>query len=174
MNKICIGVRNQSGVGGLPRNEDARTKCRHEGAAGSIQHVEGATRMLGVRWGYHFTYQSECRDHRLQERHWVSVHRWRHAGQTPPVSNVFHSCPQVQNHRSSLRGDQPQSGHRIRGPDGSWLFSSSSRSKTTEDLPTSLKTVEIPARRTADPEPVRVPRVRSIPRRRSPRDSSVC
>jgi hypothetical protein len=30
----------------------------------------------------------------------------------PPVSNVFHSLPQVQNHLSSLRGDQPHNGHR--------------------------------------------------------------
>jgi len=29
----------------------------------------------------------------------------------PPVSNVFHSLPHVQSHLSSLRGDQPQSGH---------------------------------------------------------------
>ena len=49
------------------------------------------------------------------------------------MSNVFHSCPQVQDQRSCLRGDQPQSGHRMRGPDGSRLFSSSSsRSKTTD------------------------------------------
>jgi hypothetical protein len=43
-------------------------------------------------------------------------------GATPPVSNVFHSCPQLQDHRSSLRGDQPQSGQRMRGPIGSRLF----------------------------------------------------
>src|SRR5439155_13895507 len=54
-------------------------------------------------------YQSECADQRLQERHWVSVHCWRQAGQTPPVSNVFHSCPQEQVQMSSLCGDQPQS-----------------------------------------------------------------
>jgi hypothetical protein len=48
---------------------------------------------------------------------------WRQAGHTPPVSNVFHSCPQLQNQRSSLRGDQPQSRHRMRGPDGSWVLS---------------------------------------------------
>jgi hypothetical protein len=63
-------------------------------------------------------YQSECGDHRVQERHWVEVHWWRHAGQTPHVSNVFHSWPQLQDQRSSLRGDQLQSGHRMRGPDG--------------------------------------------------------
>ena len=40
-------------------------------------------------------------------------------GQTPPVSNVFHSLPQVQNHLSSLWGDQPHSGQRMREPDGS-------------------------------------------------------
>src|SRR5450756_279900 len=44
-------------------------------------------------------------------------------------------CPQVHDHRSSLRGDQPQSGHRMRGPDGSRLFSSlTSRSKTLGDF----------------------------------------
>jgi hypothetical protein len=31
--------------------------------------------------------------------------------------------PQSQAQRSSLRGDQPQSGHRMRGPEGSRLFS---------------------------------------------------
>src|SRR6266699_1927954 len=50
----------------------------------------------------------------------------------PPVSNVFHSFPQEQVQRSSLRGDHPHSGQRMRGPEG--LFaSSSSRSKTTDD-----------------------------------------
>jgi len=41
-------------------------------------------------------YQSECGDHRLHERHWVEVHWWKHAGHTPPVSNVFHEWPQLQ------------------------------------------------------------------------------
>jgi hypothetical protein len=50
----------------------------------------------------------------------------------PPVSKVFHSCPQEQVQRSSLRGDHPHSGQRMRGPEG--LFaSSSSRSTTTDD-----------------------------------------
>ena len=31
------------------------------------------------------------------------------------MSNVLHSLPQVQNHLSSLRGDQPQSGQLMRG-----------------------------------------------------------
>jgi hypothetical protein len=89
-------------------------------------------------------YQSECGDRRLHDRHCVEVHWWRQAGQTPPVSNVFHSFPQEQDHRSSLRGDQLHSGHRIRGSEGSRLFSSSSsRSRTTDDLATSFKTVEI-------------------------------
>ena len=39
------------------------------------------------------------------------------------MSNVFHKWPQLQDQRSSLRGDQPQSGHRMRGPDGSRLLS---------------------------------------------------
>ena len=47
--------------------------------------------------------------------------------QTPPVSNVFHSCPQVHNHLSSLRGDQPHSGQRMRGVPGSF---SPSRSRS--------------------------------------------
>src|SRR5438034_9318045 len=84
---------------------------------------------------YHFAYQSECGDQPVQERHCVVVHWWRQTGHTPPVSNVFHSCPQLQDQRSSFWGDQPQSGHRMRGPDGPRLFSgSSSRSKTTDDL----------------------------------------
>ena len=58
------------------------------------------------------------------------------------MSNVFHSLPQVQNHLSSLRGDQPHSGQRMRGSDGSRLFSaSSSRSNTTDDLKISFKRV---------------------------------
>src|SRR5499425_2892219 len=81
-------------------------------------------------------YQSECGDHRLHERHWVSVHWCRHAGQTPPVSKVFHSLPQVQNHLSSLRGDQPHSGQRMRGGSDALGFfsSSSSRSGTMTGL----------------------------------------
>ena len=52
------------------------------------------------------------------------------------MSNVFHSLPQVQNHLCSLRGDQPHSGQRMRGGSDSpgFLSSSSSRSKTTDDL----------------------------------------
>jgi len=74
----------------------------------------------------------------------VEVHWWRQAEQTPPVSKVFHSLPQVQDHLSSLRGDQPHSGQRMRDPEESWLLrSSSSRSKTTEDLATLFKIVEV-------------------------------
>jgi hypothetical protein len=41
---------------------------------------------------------------------------------------------------SSLRGDQPQRGHRMHGADGSWLFSSSSsRSKTLDPAVTFTK-----------------------------------
>jgi hypothetical protein len=69
-------------------------------------------------------YQSECGDHWLQERHCVSVHWCMHAGQTPPVSKVFQALPHLQDHWSSLRGDQPQSGHRMRGPEVSPLLSS--------------------------------------------------
>jgi len=81
----------------------------------------------------HCSYQSECGDHRLHERHWVAVHWCRQAGQTPPVSNVFHRWPQVQDRKSSFRGDQPQSGQRMRVPDGP-VLSSSSRSTTTDEL----------------------------------------
>jgi hypothetical protein len=58
-------------------------------------------------------YQSECGDQRVQKKHCVEVQWWRQAGHTTPVSKVFHECPHVQNQRSSLRGDQPQSGHRM-------------------------------------------------------------
>jgi hypothetical protein len=46
------------------------------------------------------------------------------------VSKVFHSLPQVQNHLSSLRGDQPQSGQRMLGVP---RFFSSSRSRYWKD-----------------------------------------
>jgi hypothetical protein len=52
------------------------------------------------------------------------------------VSKVFHSLPQVQNHLSSLWGDQPQSGHWMRGGSDSpgFLSSKSSRSGTMTGL----------------------------------------
>jgi hypothetical protein len=52
------------------------------------------------------------------------------------VSNVFHRCPQVQNHLSLLRGDQPQSGQRMLGgfESSGFFSSSSSRSSTAEDV----------------------------------------
>jgi hypothetical protein len=81
----------------------------------------------------------------LQDRHWVDVHRRRQAGHTPPVSKVFHSCPQLQDHRSSWRGDQPQIGHRMRGPPGRWVCSCSSLgSRTTEDFTESAGIVRSP------------------------------
>lgn len=47
------------------------------------------------------------------------------------MSNVFHECPQVHDHWSSLRGDQPQCGQRMRGPEVSLLLSRvGSRSRT--------------------------------------------
>ena len=66
----------------------------------------------------------------------VQLDRWRHAGHSPPVSNVFQMCPQAQDQRSSLRGDQPQSGQRMRGgSETPGLFSSSSsRSGTMTGL----------------------------------------
>jgi len=68
-------------------------------------------------------YQSECGDQPPHLGHWVEVHWCRHAGHTPPVSNVFHICPQLQDQRSSFRGDQPHRGQRMRGPEGSRPFS---------------------------------------------------
>jgi hypothetical protein len=83
----------------------------------------------------HRGYQSECADQRVQERQCVLVHWWRHTGQIPPVSNVFHECPQLQDQRSFLLGDQPHNGHLMRGPDGPRLFRwSGSRSRTADDL----------------------------------------
>src|SRR5438876_11880695 len=81
-------------------------------------------RTSSYRFTNYSAYQSECADHRPQERHCVSVHLWRQAGHTPPVSNVFHACPQVHDQRSSSRGDQPHNGHRMRGPEVSPLLSS--------------------------------------------------
>jgi hypothetical protein len=48
------------------------------------------------------------------------------------LSKVFHSLPQVQDHLSSFRGDQPQSGQRMRGgSDAPGFFSSSSSQSGT-------------------------------------------
>jgi hypothetical protein len=49
---------------------------------------------------------------------------------------VFHSLPQVQNHVSSFRGDQPQSGQRMRGGSKApgFFSSSSPRSGTRTGL----------------------------------------
>jgi len=56
------------------------------------------------------------------------------------VSKVFHWHPQSQDQRSSLRGDQPQSGQRMRGPDSPEVFSSRvSGSMTVADLPLPAK-----------------------------------
>ena len=85
--------------------------------------------MRPLFWRYS-AYQSECRDHLLHERHCVSAHWCRQAGHIPPVSNVFHSFPHVQNHLSSLRGNQPQSGQRMRGGSEVPGFSSSSSSRS--------------------------------------------
>ena len=116
----------------------------------------------------HREYQSECGDHREHERHWVSDHWCRQAGQTPPVSNVFHSLPQVQNHLSPLPGDQPQSGLADARFGEPALFSfSTSRSKTTDDLAMSFKRVEVPVQANSR-FCIRVPRARSIRRRRLP------
>jgi hypothetical protein len=60
----------------------------------------------------------------------------------PPVSNVFHSLPQVQNHLSSFRGDQPQSGHRIGDPEESSLLSCLIWSSKSTDFAESLMALE--------------------------------
>jgi|SRR5579864_5685502 len=95
-------------------NRDSVARCRLPDCATQI-----------ARTPIHCEYQPECGDHPAHERHCVSLHWWRQAGHTPPVSNVFHSLPQVHDQRSSSRGDQPESGQRILGPDGSRLFSCS-------------------------------------------------
>jgi len=59
------------------------------------------------------------------------------------VSKVFHSLPQVQNHLSSLRGDQPQSGQRMREPEESSVESLSSRSKTVDEFETQFTWVKV-------------------------------
>ena len=65
----------------------------------------------------HSAYQSECRENRPQCRHWVSLHRNRHSGHTPPVSKVFQVFPHTHSHTSYSRGVQPQRGQRIYGPE---------------------------------------------------------
>jgi hypothetical protein len=62
----------------------------------------------------------------LHLRHCVELHWRRHCGTLLLCSNVFHSVPHVQKHLSSLLGDQPQSGQRIRGGSAPGFFSSSS------------------------------------------------
>jgi hypothetical protein len=91
----------------------------------------------------HGSYQSEWGDHRAHERHWVDFHSWRHAGHISPVSNVFHSNPQVQNHLTSLRGDQPQRRQRMRGGSEVVGFFSSSSSGTTTGLSATVLTTVI-------------------------------
>jgi hypothetical protein len=44
----------------------------------------------------------------------VRSHCFRQPGQTPPVSNVFHTWRQLHIHRSLLRGVQPHLGQRMR------------------------------------------------------------
>lgn len=71
-----------------------------------------------------YSYQSECGDQRWHFGHCVEVHCCRQEGQTPPVSKVFQTWPQVQDQKSCSPGDQPQNGQRIRGPEGFVLLSS--------------------------------------------------
>lgn len=42
-------------------------------------------------------YQSACGDHRVQERHRVEVHWWRHAEQTPPSEAQGQPAPGTRN-----------------------------------------------------------------------------
>src|ERR1700730_1081181 len=91
----------------------------------------------------HGSYQSEWGDHQAHERHWVDFHSWRHAGHISPISNVFHSNPQVQNHLTSWRGDQPQRRQRMRGGSEVVGFFSSSSSGTTTGLSATVLTTVI-------------------------------
>ncbi len=55
------------------------------------------------------------------------------------MSNVFHEFPHEQDQWSSLRGDQPQSGQRMRGPEVSLLLSSAgSRSIVTVEVSSAI------------------------------------
>ena len=50
-----------------------------------LDNVQGSPPCGSVGWQrFYLAYQSDCGDHRLHERHRVSVHWCRHAGQTPP------------------------------------------------------------------------------------------
>ena len=66
-------------------------------------------RLLGLAWLCLALLPFASAETRSAQDMTKEVHWWMQAGQTPPVSNEFHSCPQVHNHRSSLRGDQPHS-----------------------------------------------------------------
>jgi len=93
-------------------------------------------------------YQSGCSDQRSQRRHWVEVHAYRQAGQTPPVSKVFQIWPQEHCQRSFLRGVQPHKGQRMWGPTGPSLFSSSmtsSRSVSAVGMTHLLPLIILPA-----------------------------
>jgi hypothetical protein len=58
--------------------------------------------------------------------------------------NRRHSSRTESNTKAFLRGDPPHRGHRMRGPDGSRLFSlSTSRSKTTDDLAASSTGLDV-------------------------------
>jgi hypothetical protein len=130
LNTLHAGFQSIRGLGG---DVTTRRKQEEQGGQSDISNELCSLYLLSTS---QFAYQSECGDHRLQERHCVSVHWCRHAGHTPPVSNVFHSYPQVQSHLSSLWGDQPHNGQRMRGGSDSpgFLSSSSSRSGTMTGL----------------------------------------
>jgi hypothetical protein len=76
------------------------------------------------------SYHSSCSDHCSHAGQAVHRHWWAQPGQRPRVLKVFHAVPQpprkcsgapasLQNHRSSDRGRQVQSGHRTPPSDGS-------------------------------------------------------
>jgi hypothetical protein len=67
---------------------------------------------------FSFAYQSSRRDHRPQRRHIVSCQRFSQPGQTPRVSNVFHTLlqPGSQHQRSDFAGSHEHLGQRIRPP----------------------------------------------------------
>ena len=64
------------------------------------------------------SYHSECGDHSPHRGHIVICQWYWHAGQTPPVSNVFQLCPHTQDQRSSARGAHLHLGQRMRGSVG--------------------------------------------------------
>ena len=77
--------------------------------------------------------------------HCVDIHCRMHAGHIPPVSNVFHKCPQLHAQRAFASGDQAHNGQRMRGPAILPVASATSTSASRSTPPGTLRTIMPPA-----------------------------